>query len=173
MNKVSKLAQVANFVFYLTLQVAVARCIVLFHTASCFVYVAFLLLLPRRQESLTTLLFLSFAVGLLIDMFYNSMGIHALASVLMVYSRARWLKLMLPTSGYEAATQPTLDHLGWKRFSLFALPLIGMHHAALFLLEAGNSLLFWVAMHKLLLSALLTYFAVLITQLPTLLLSKR
>jgi len=44
MNKVSKLAQLANFVLYLTLQVAVARFIMLFHT-TCFVYVAFLLLL--------------------------------------------------------------------------------------------------------------------------------
>ena len=172
MNKVSKLAQLANFVLYLTLQVAVAQFIMLFHT-TCFVYVAFLLLLPRRREGLTTLLFISFAVGLLIDMVYNSMGIHAFASVLMVYSRSLLLKLMLSTSGYEAGIQPTLDNLGWKRFSLFSLSLIGVHHAALFLLDAGNSLLFFVAMRKLLSSSLLTYVSVLITQIPSLLLSKR
>jgi len=106
-------------------------------------------------------------------MVYNSMGIHAFASVLMVYSRSLLLKLMLSTSGYEAGIQPTLDNLGWKRFSLFSLSLTGVHHAALFLLDAGNSLLFFVAMRKLLSSSLLTYASVLITQIPSLLLSKR
>ena len=172
MNKVSKPGQVFNFVLYLTLQVAVARFIVLPHTA-CFVYVGFFLLLPRWQEGLTTLLLVSFAVGLLVDIFFNDMGTHAFASVLMVYSRSLLLKLMLPTSGYEAATQPTLDHLGCKRFSLFALPLIGLHHAALFFLDAGSSLYFFVTMRKLISSALLTYIAFLITQIPTCLLSRR
>ena len=174
MNKVvSKLSQATNLVLYITLQVAVARYMVFFHTAFCFVYVAFLLLLPRRQESLVTLLCISFGMGLLVDMFYNSMGLHAFAAVLMVYSRSLLLPLMLPTNGYEATARPTLSHLGWKRFTLFALPLISIHHAALFLLDAGNPLLFFVAMRKLLFSVLLTYGAVLITQIPTLLLSKR
>lgn len=173
MNKVSNLKQVTNFVVYITLQVTVARFIEFFHTGFCFVYVGFLLLLPRGQQSLTTLLLISFAVGLLIDMFYNSIGIHSFAAVLMVYSRALLLKLILPTSSYDIAPQPTLARLGWKRFSLLNLLLIGIHHAALFLLDAGNASLFLVAMRNLLFSALLTYVAVLMIQVPTLLFSKR
>ena len=173
MNKVSKLGQVANLVCYLTLQVAVARFIVLSQTGFCFVYVCFLLLLPRGQQNLTVFLFLSFVVGLFIDMIYNSLGLHAFASVLMVYSRSLFLKLILPPSGYKAAIRPTLARLGWRQFTFFALPLIIIHHAALFFLEAGSSLLLLVATRKLLFSALLTYVAVLITQLPTLLFSKR
>ncbi|MEM9416733.1 MAG: hypothetical protein AAF963_00055 [Bacteroidota bacterium] len=173
MNKVSKIGQLANLVLYLTLQMAVARYMVLFHTAFCFVYVAFLLLLPRRQENLATLLFISFAVGLLVDMFYNSLGLHAFAAVLMVYSRSNLLPLILPTNSYEAAARPTLNRLGLRKFALFALPLIGIHHAALFLLDAGNASLSFVAMRKLLFSTLWTYGAVLATQIPSLLLSKR
>jgi hypothetical protein len=52
MNKTSKLGQLTNFVFYTTLQLAFARFIVFFHTAFCFVYVTFLLLLPRREGGL-------------------------------------------------------------------------------------------------------------------------
>jgi len=130
MSKVSKLGQLANFVLYITLQLAVAQFIVLCHTALCFIYVAFLLLLPRRQEGLPLLLLIGFTVGLLVDMFYNSVGTHAFASVLVVYSRAFLLGLMLPASGYEAAAQPTLSNLGWKRFSIFSLILIGIHHTA-------------------------------------------
>ena len=173
MSKVSKLGQLTNFVFYITLQLAVAQFIVLFNTAFCFAYVIFLLLLPRQDKGLPLLLLISFAVGLLIDMFYNSAGIHALASVLMVYSRALLLKLMLPASGYEATTQPTLSNLGWKRFSVFALLLIGIHHTALFLSDAGSTMLFFVAMRKAVFSTLLTYAIVLVTQSVTLLVSKK
>lgn len=172
MNKVNKLGQVANFVFYLTLQVAVARFLVLGHTGFCFVYVGFLLLLPRAQHGLTTLLFIGFITGLLVDMIYQSVGLHAFASVLMVYLRASWLNLILPTSGYKAAMRPTPAQLGWKRFSFFAFSLIVIHHASLFFLDAGSFSLFFVAMQKLFLSALLTCLAVLVTQVPTLLSSK-
>jgi hypothetical protein len=175
MNKVSKLGQLANFVLYITLQLAVARFIVLFHTAFCFTYVAFLLLLPRRQEGegLPLLLLISFSVGLLVDMFYNSMGTHAFASVLMVYSRVFLLKLMLPTGGYEVTPQPTLSNLGWKRFSIFSFILIGIHHTALFFLDAGNIMLFFLVIRKVVFSTLLTYVAVFFTQSIVLLVRKR
>jgi hypothetical protein len=164
MSKGSNLGQLANFVLYITLQLAVARFMVFYHTALCFIYVTFLLLLPRRQEGLPLLLFISFAVGLLVDMFYHSVGIHAFASVLMVYSRAFLLKRMLPVSGYEAAAQPTLRNLGWRRFSIFALILIFIHHTALFCLDAGTTVLFFVVIRKVVFSTLLTYATVLFTQ---------
>jgi hypothetical protein len=173
MSKVSKLGQLINFVFYIMLQLTVVQSTIFFHNAFCFAYVTFLLLLPRREKGLPLLLLISFAVGLLVDMFYNSAGIHALASVLMVYGRALLLKLMLPASGYEATTQPTLGNLGWKRFSVFSLILIGIHHTALFLSDAGSTMLFLVAMRKVFFSTLLTYAVVLVTQSITLLVSKR
>jgi len=173
MSKASNLGQLTNFAFYITLQLAFAQFMVFSHTSFCFVYVAFLLLLPRREEGLPLLLLVSFLVGLLVDMFHNSGGAHALASVLMVYSRALLLKLMLPASGYEATTQPTLSNLGWKRFSIFSLILIGIHHTALFLSDAGSTMLFFVAMRKAAFSTLLTYAMIAVTQSVTLLVSKR
>lgn len=173
MNKVSKLGQTANLILYLTLQFAVARFIVLFHTGSCFVYVAFLLLLPQRQEALPLLLLLSFVIGLFVDMFYNSLGLHASAAVLMVYTRSFLLKRTFSVSGYEVASRPTLAQLGWRQFSLLTIPLIMIHHAALFLPDVGSTTLFLVVIRKLFFSTLLTYVAVLITQVPTLLFSKR
>ena len=172
MNKVSKLEQLANFLLYVVLQLTVVRVIVLSRVA-CFIYVAFLLLLPRRQEGLILQLLIGFLVGLLVDLFYNSMGVHAFASVLMVYSRALLLKLMLPISGYESAMQPTLRNLGWKRFSLFSLLLISIHHTALFFLEAGNILLFFMVMRRAIPSILLTYAAVLLIQSMVLLMGKK
>jgi hypothetical protein len=122
---------------------------------------------------LPLILLISFAVGLLVDIFYGSAGAHAFSSVLVVYSRAFLLKLMLPVSGYEAAAQPTLSNLGWKRFSIFSLILIGIHHAALFFLDAGTTMLFFVVMRKVVFSTLLTYATVLLTESIILLARKR
>lgn len=167
MNKVSKSGQVASFAFYITLQMAVMHFTVHLPMASCFVYVAFLMLLPRHQEGLATLLLISFAVGFLVDTLYNSVGIHAFASVLMVYSRSLLLRLLLPSHGYEVAIQPTMSNLGWRKFFLFALILISIHHTALFLLDAGTAMLFFAVGRKIVLSTLLTFAVVLITQMPT------
>lgn len=164
MNKVSKLGQFANFVCYSFLQLVAGQLLIIPGTCFCFIYVAFLLLLPRRQEGLTLLFVISFAVGFFIDMFYNSMGVHAFSSVFMVASRVFLLKLMLPVSDYEAVTQPTLSNLGWKRFSLFALVLIGIHHTVVFFLEACSTVLFFVVMRKVVFSTLLTFSVFLLTQ---------
>ena len=133
----------------------------------------FLLFFPQRQASLSLLLLIGFSVGLIIDMFYHSIGAHAFASVLMVYSRAFLLQIMLPARGYEVATQPTLANLGWRRFSLFSLLLIGIHHTALFFLEAGNAVFFFLVMRKVISSTLLTYVAIILTQSITYLIRRK
>ena len=173
MNRVSKLEQLTNFVVYITLQLTLARYIILGKTAFCFIYVAFILLLPRRQANLPVLLCVGFAVGLLIDLFYNSLGVHAFASILLLYSRALLLDRILPISDYEVVSQPTLRSMGWRRFALFTLLLIGIHHTAVFVLDADTTVLFTVCIRKIGFSTLLTYAAVLFTQGLILVIKKR
>lgn len=164
MSKSSTLRQLANFISYITLQIAVAQSIMPSHNASCFIYVGFFLLLPWQRKSLVLQLLLAMVVGLVIDAFYNSLGIHAFAAVLMVYSRAFLLKLMLPTSSYEPDPQPTLSSMGFKKFSVLTLILLLIYHAAVFFLDAWNSALCLITIRKVVLSTLLTYFAVCLTQ---------
>ncbi len=164
MNKVSKLGQVAHLVFYVTLQIIIARYIVPLHTVSCFVYVSFLLSLPQQNTNLLSLLLLSFIVGLLIDIFYDSLGIHAFSSVLLIYSRALLLKYMFPSGKYALDNQPTLRNLGLRNFTIFFLILTFIHHTALFSLDAWNSTLLGLGLRKAAASTLLTYASVLIVQ---------
>ena len=165
MNKANKLKQWGNFILYTTLQVAITQ-----STAPCFVYIAFFLLLPRRQDGETLFLLISFFIGLFIDTFYNSIGTHVFASVLMVYSRGLLLRFVFPTSTHDTAV---LSSLGWKGYALFALILISIHHTALFFLDAGSITPFFVIMRKVLYSTLLTYTVVLTTQSITFLSRKR
>ena len=112
-------------------------------------------------------------MGLIIDIFYDSLGIHAFAAVLLVYSRAFLLRLIVPSNGYKADIQPTLGNLGFKSFSILSLILIAIHHAAVFFLDAWDSTLFFTTLPKVALSVLLTYLAVCIIQAVFMLVGRR
>ena len=58
---------VISFFIYLLYQVLILQNVVLFHTAFCFLYVAYLLVLPVESNPLT-LMGIGFVMGLAVDM---------------------------------------------------------------------------------------------------------
>ena len=77
------------FFIYLFYQVLILKNIVLFNTAFCFLYVAYLFFLPVESNPLV-LMAAGFLMGFVIDMFYDSLGLHAFACVLVMYVRNYW-----------------------------------------------------------------------------------
>ena len=73
-------------ILYLLLQIFFMRNMVLFNYAFCFVYIAGILILPA-EISRMYLLFIGFAVGFTVDIFSNTFGMHAAATVLIAYLR--------------------------------------------------------------------------------------
>ncbi|MEO0332548.1 MAG: Rod shape-determining protein MreD, partial [Bacteroidota bacterium] len=65
------LPQALNFVIFFIIQILVVRKLVLFDVAFCYVYLAFLLLLPIELSVMTAML-LGFITGLFVDIFYNT-----------------------------------------------------------------------------------------------------
>src|SRR5210317_1682358 len=65
------------------------------HHLNIFIYPLFLMLLPLRTP-LSLLLLIGFFIGLSVDAVYDSLGIHASASVFMAYMRPRTLKWLSP-----------------------------------------------------------------------------
>lgn len=174
MSKSNILRQLVNFISYLALQVAVAQTIVPPHHALCFIYVGFFLLLPRQRSSLVLQLLVAFVTGLVIDAFYNSLGIHAFATVLMVYSKSYLQRLVLPNTRHEPDARPTLRSMGFKRFSVFVLILLLIHHTAVFVLDAWDSPVGLLTMRRVALSILSTYLAICFVQsIPTLVVNNR
>ena len=72
MSRVSIL-QIVSFFIYLLYQVLILQNVVLFHTAFCFLYVAYLLVLPVETNPLA-LMGIGFIMGIAVDMFYDSLG---------------------------------------------------------------------------------------------------
>ena len=163
MNNQHILSIVFSFILYLLLQVTLVRNMILFDTAFCYVYVAFIILLPFEIGSVL-LMVIAFLCGFMVDIFYDSLGIHAAACVLIAFLRPFWTKTVPPRGGYEMGMRPTIKIMGFSWFLTFTLPLILIHHAVLFFVEAGGMHLFGFTLVKVISSAILTFLVMVILQ---------
>jgi hypothetical protein len=151
------------FVIYLLTQVMLFKQIVLFDTAFCFLYVVFILMLPIETNSLA-LMGLAFLLGFLVDVFYDSLGLHAMSLVLVAYLRNYWLGTITPQGGYDAGEGPTLAVNGLQWFMVYSLPLVFIHHFVLFFTEAGGFGIFWFTMQKVITSLIFTMTVIIFLQ---------
>jgi hypothetical protein len=155
--------QVASFCFYLLVQVLILKTVVLFNTAFCFLYIVFLLTLPFDTNPLL-LMIAGFILGIAVDSFYDSLGLHAFACVLIAYIRNYWLAVITPQGGYDAGATPALSANGVQWFLVYSLPLVVVHHFTLFYLEAAGFLRFWSTLLKVFSSIIFTLTIILILQ---------
>jgi hypothetical protein len=152
-----------SFFLYLLVQVLVLKKLVLFNSSFCFLYVAFILLLPIETNNLI-LMVAAFLLGIGIDIFYDSMGMHASALVILAYARNYWLNTITPQGGYDAGEGPTLAANGFQWFLVYSMPLVFLHHAILFFVEAGGFSLFWFTMLKIIGSLFFTVMVMVLLQ---------
>lgn len=152
-----------SFFLYVLFQVLLLKNFILFDAAFCFLYVAFILMLPVEIGSLLLML-IAFAVGFTVDIFYDSLGVNAAASVFIAFFRPYWLKIITPRGGYEEVEIPSLKTMDFGWFFIYSFPLIFIHHFILFFLEAGGFMLFFFTLSKVFFSTLLTFFVMVLTQ---------
>jgi hypothetical protein len=151
-------------VVYVLLHVMVASKLVLFDLGWCFFYIGFLLFLPITTSIVVQLL-LGFGVGLTIDIFYDTGGVHAAAAVLLMYLRPWVLRLLTPRDGYDAADSVNIHQMGWQWFLVYISLLVSIHHLAFFLLELGSFQIIGITLAKVVVSTLFTGLTMLIVQL--------
>ena len=139
----------------LPFQVLVLGHLALFNIGFCFVYLLFLLLLPIETGYVQSMIG-AVVLGLVVDIFAGTLGIHASASVLLMFLRPFWLRTITPRQGFEVNTLPEIANYGLFWFLLYAGPLVIIHAIAVFFLEAAGSGLFWITLSKIGLTSLLT-----------------
>jgi len=159
----SNIIQAISFFLYLFFQVLILKNSVLFHAAFCFLYIAYLLLLPVETNPMLLML-AGFIMGFFIDMFYDSLGLHALSCVLIMYVRNFWLARLTPQGGYDNSAIPGIAASGLQWFLVYAAPLIFVHHAVLFFTEVGGFQYFGFTIMKVLCSTVYTTIVILIVQ---------
>lgn len=144
---------VLSIIIYTLLQVFFLKNLVIFDVAFCFVYISVILFLPG-STSTTVSLFIAFFTGLFIDMFYNTGGLHASASLVIAYSRNFILKFLFPSKGLDNEIVVSLADMGTQRFIRYILIMTLIHHSYLFLVEAGSLHFFFHTLLKIVASVL-------------------
>jgi hypothetical protein len=157
------IVQIIAFFIYLFYQVLILKNIVLFNTAFCFLYIAYLFFLPVESNPLFLLL-IGFLMGFAVDIFYDSLGLHAFACVLVMYIRNYWLTVITPQGGYDTNATPSLAVNGMQWFLVYTFPLVFTHHAVLFFLEAGGFGMFWFTLWKVITSSIFTTIVIVVVQ---------
>ncbi|MGV3504424.1 MAG: hypothetical protein ACO1O1_11995 [Adhaeribacter sp.] len=153
-----------QFLIFMGLQVLLLRNLVLFDTAFCYLYIGFLLFLPIQMPKVLLLL-LALVSGLTIDVFYDTIGINAAASVLLAYLRPYVLLVLTPRDDYEKSDSVNVHVMGWRWFSVYSLFLVFIHHLALFFLELGSFRQVGFTLVKVLVSTIFTFLVLVIIQL--------
>ncbi|MEP0714308.1 MAG: rod shape-determining protein MreD [Algoriphagus sp.] len=111
------------------------------------------------------LILISFGLGLLIDVFYDTLGMHASAATLLAFLRPYWLKAISPNGGYDEGTNPTLPQMGLGWYISYSLPLVFVFSLMFFIADQwGTGGLFGV-LNKTLFSSIFTVILAIIVQL--------
>lgn len=163
MNSRVYISVIVSFFAYVLAQTLLLKNFVLFDTAFCFLYIGFILMLPLQIGPLLLML-ISFGTGFAVDLFYDSIGVNAAASVFIGFLRPYWLNIVTPRGGYEEVVIPNLRTIDFGWFLTYSLPLIFLHHFVLFFLESGGFAMFFFTLAKVLFSTILTFFILILTQ---------
>ena len=117
-----------------------------------YVYIMFILLLPVETPA-ALILFLSFGIGITIDFFSGSAGMHAFATTFAGFVRPFVLRSISPRDGYNPGARPAMADYGFRWFLLYAAVITFVHHAALFFIETFRVMDFFRMSLRIILSA--------------------
>ena len=127
------LVNIFRFILLLAVQIIIFNNMNFLGYISPFPYILFIILYPVNGNK-SGLVVASFILGLIMDMFSNSGGIHATACLVLAYFRPAIFKFAFGLS-YEYQTVKLNDVLTPERFSFILLSVV-IHHFTLFILEA-------------------------------------
>ncbi|GGA64786.1 rod shape-determining protein MreD [Flavobacterium palustre] len=127
------LLNILRFISLLALQIVVFNNMTFLGFIMPLPYILFIILYPVNSNR-SALIISSFALGIIMDLFSNSGGIHTTACLILAYYRPYLFKFAFGVS-YEYQTIKLNESLTPERFSFIFLAVV-LHHLTLFILEA-------------------------------------
>lgn len=152
MNNVISLNSI-RFIILVLAQVLICNHINFMGYINPFIYILFIVLYPTKNNR-ALLIFLSFLLGLSIDLFSDSGGIHAAASVFIAYIRPVILRYSFGVQYENYAIKFQNVEFGEKLTYMTLLTLL--HHLVLFSLEIFSVSRILLALQKTLFSSIFT-----------------
>jgi hypothetical protein len=154
---------IIRFVLLVLVQVLIFNNVEIGGYINPYIYILFILLLPFETPAWITLS-VGFGIGLIIDIFSETLGMHAAATVFVSFIRPYVLSYFAPREGYESRTLPRVFYYGLPWFIKYACIMVLAHHLVLFYLEMFKFQDFFVILLRVILSTFFSSVLVIISQ---------
>jgi len=159
MNKYNYRLLFGYVIVYIFIQIPLLYKLNLNPDTIAFFYIGFLLFLPVGFRPAVKLL-IGFFIGLLIDIFTNTPGLHAGISVFILFIRDQVINITL--GDLDENPNLSIYTIGFKGIVLYLLPLVFLHIILLFSIEQGTVLSFFAVIKKSILSSLFTFVCIIL-----------
>ena len=103
-------------------------------------------------------------MGLLVDIFSETLGMHTSATVFMAFLRPYILSYFAPRDGYESGSYPRIFYYGLPWFIKYATLMVFTHHLFLFYVEMFKFQDFFATLLRVILSTLFSSILIIISQ---------
>ena len=154
---------IVRFIVVVIFQVLVMDNVMISGYMVPYIYLLFILLMPFETPRWIVLM-AGFALGLGIDLFEHTLGMHTAATVLIAFVRPYFLSLLAPRDGYEPDTFPRIHYYGFLWFLKYTLLIVFLHHFVLFYLEVFQLQNFLSTLLRVILSSVLSASTVVLSQ---------
>ncbi|MFW6370180.1 MAG: rod shape-determining protein MreD [Bacteroidota bacterium] len=155
---------VIRFIVLVLIQVFIFNNIQLNGYLNPYIYILFIILLPFSIPK-WMLLSLSFFIGIVIDLFTHTPGMHTAACVFIGFVRPLVLSLFAPREGYTSSTKPQIIDYGTNWFIKYAGIMTFLHHLILFYVEVFGFSHFFNTLGRVIFSSIFTLLIITISQL--------
>ena len=127
------------------------------------IYPVMIMMLPFEMNVIATMA-VSIVLGLAVDAFSNTFGLHTSAALFIGYLRPRVMQYIQPKEGYDTTLQPSIHDMGVSWFLLYATIILVLHHLWFFTFEILRFDLFFLILGKTFMSLLFSLGLVLLFQ---------
>lgn len=122
------------FVFIILIQGLVINQLQLSELVYPMIYIMALLILPFETTLLISIV-ISLVLGVCVDAFSDTFGLHTSSSLVIGYSRPFLLNIIKPRDGYDNSLLPSIHDMGKTWFLMYALIMLTIHHLWFFTFE--------------------------------------
>jgi len=151
------------FLFIILLQGLVFNQIQFSGLVYSMIYVIAIIMLPFSTK-LTLTIGVSLILGVGVDLFSDTFGLHTSSSLLIAYLRPSILKLLRPRDGYDKLLLPSIHDMGKSWFLTFSTFIVVIHHLWFFIFEMLRFDLILTIILKTIFSSIVTLFIIILLQ---------
>lgn len=149
------LQNILSFVLLVLFQVLALNNIQFLGFINPYIYILFIIALPVKTPRWLSLI-LAFILGLTIDIFSNTLGMHAFATVLIAFLRNGIINLFIVLEENDNPV-PSFHSFGVGAYIKYLVLMVFIHHFSLFFLEAFSFAQSGLILSKIVLSSIVTF----------------